>query len=114
HAPYTQWSNEFSLIQMALTHGNEGGVQTVEAGWQVYRDLYGDWVPHLFTFYTTNGHRSNGNNIGGYNRDVDGWVQYSSSIFPGMIFTPTSTPGGSQRMIQIKYQLWEGNWWLCV
>src|SRR5205814_10051110 len=88
-------------------------MQTVEAGWQEYRDLYGDWVPHLFTYYTTNNYTDDGDNKGGYNRDVDGWVQYSGSIFPGTIFTPTSTRGGAQYMIQVKYQLYQGNWWLC-
>ena len=32
------------------------GQQTLEVGHQEYRDLYGDWVPHLFLFYTTNGY----------------------------------------------------------
>jgi hypothetical protein len=105
--PYTQWSNEFSLLQILLRRGN----QTIEAGWQEFRDLYGDWVPHLFIYYTTNGYSEDGDNKGGYNRDVDGWIQYSNVIFPGAIFNPTSVRGGAQYMMQIKYQLYEGNWW---
>jgi Neprosin len=83
----------------------------VEAGWQEFQDLTGDWVPHLFTYYTTNGYSDDGDNKGGYNRDVDGWVQYDDSIFPGTTFTPYNTRGGAQFKITIKYQLWEGNWW---
>ncbi len=110
--PYTEWSDEFSLLQLGLIRGSGNGLQTVEVGWQEYRDLYGDWVPHLFVFYTTNGYSKSGDNIGGYNRDVDGWVQYSSSIFPETAFSPTSIRGGAQYMIQLKVQLWQGNWWV--
>jgi len=110
--PYTEWSDEFSLLQLGLIRGSGNGRQTVEVGWQEYRDLYGDWVPHLFVFYTTNGYSKSGDKIGGYNRDVDGWVQYSSSIFPETAFGPTSIRGGAQYMIQLKVQLWQGNWWM--
>lgn len=109
--PYTMESDEFSLLQIALARNSNNGLQTVEAGWQEYRDLYGDWVPHLFVFYTTNGYSQQGNNMGGYNRDVDGWVQYSDSIYPGAISSPNSTPGGDQYVMFIKYQLYQGNWW---
>jgi hypothetical protein len=117
--PYTESSDDFSLIQIGLSKEvkfqlpfmNVDFLQTVEAGWQEYQDLTGDWVPHLFTFYTTNGYSEEGNNKGGYNTDVDGWVQYDETIFPGMTFTPYSTRGGDQRKITIKYQLYQGNWW---
>jgi len=111
--PYLHRSDEFSLLQVALTRGSGSGRQTVEAGWQEYRDLYGDWVPHLFVFYTTNGHSKSGDNKGGYNRDVDGWVQYSNVVYPEAISSPNSTRGGAQYIMQIKYQLYQGNWWFC-
>jgi Neprosin len=110
--PYVHRSDEFSLLQIALVRGAGNGRQTIEAGWQEYRDLYGDWVPHLFVFYTTNGYSKSGDNLGGYNRDVQGWVQYSSEIYPETTFSPTNVRGGAQYEIQIKYQLWQGNWWL--
>lgn len=41
-------------------------MQTVEAGWIVYPDRFGgDYNPHLFTYYTTNGYGKEGDNIGG-------------------------------------------------
>jgi neprosin-like protein len=110
--PYLNWSDEFSLLQTALVRGSGNGKQTLEVGWQEYRDLYGDWVPHLFVYYTTNGYTSSGDNVGGYNRDVDGWVQYSSSIFPETRFSPMSTRGGAQYKIVLKVQLYQGNWWV--
>ena len=108
YSPYTQWSDEFSLLQILMRRGN----QTVESGWQDYRDLYGDWVPHLFVYYTTNGYSGDGDYIGGYNQDVDGWIQYSSSIYPGTLSSPNSVRGGAQYVMFIKYQLYQGNWWL--
>jgi Neprosin len=110
--PYLEWSNEFSLGQCAVARGSGGGKQTIEAGHQEYRDLYGDWVPHLFVFYTTNGYTSSGDNKGGYNQDVDGWVQYSSSVYPEALSSPLSSFGGTQYIMNLKWQLWQGNWWL--
>ncbi len=109
--PYVHRSDEFSLLQVALARGSGSSKQTIEAGWQEYRDLYGDWVPHLFVFYTTNGYTASGDNKGGYNRDVDGWVQYSNVVYPEAISSPNSTRGGAQYVMWIKYQLYQGNWW---
>jgi Neprosin len=112
--PYVEWSDEFSLGQLALSRGSGSGLQTVEVGHQEYRDLYGDWVPHLFVFYTTNGYTSQGDNMGGYNQDVRGWVQYSSRIYPEALSTPVSVFGGTQYVMGLKVQLWQGNWWVRV
>jgi hypothetical protein len=110
--PYSQWSDEFSLLQIAVVRGSGDNKQTVEAGWQQYRDLYGDWVPHFFVYYTTNGYTDNGDDIGGYNQDVDGWVQYSDTVYPEAVSSPNSTRGGDQYVMRIKVQLYEGNWWV--
>lgn len=111
--PYLHRADEFSLLQVALARGSESGKQTLEAGWQEFRDLYGDWVPHLFVFYTTNGYSESGDDKGGYNRDVDGWIQYSNVVYPEATSSPNSTRGGAQYIMQIKYQLYQGNWWFC-
>src|ERR1700741_180678 len=68
--PYGENTDDFSLMQIALTNGDTGRLQTVEAGWQQRKDSYGDWVPHLFTYYPTYGYTSDGDNQGGYNEDV--------------------------------------------
>ena len=113
-SPYTEWSDEFSLGQTALARGSGSAKQTIESGHQDYRDLYGDWVPHLFVFYTTNGYTESGDNKGGYNQDVDGWVQFSSTVFPEALSSPVSVFGGAQYIMNLKWQLWAGNWWLRV
>lgn len=112
--PYVEWSNEFSLGQLWLLRGSGAGRQTLEVGHQEYRDIYGDWVPHLFVFYTTNNYTEQGDNLGGYNQLVDGWVQYATTIHPGAISTPLSQAGGAQFVMPLKVQLWEGNWWVRV
>jgi hypothetical protein len=112
--PYTEISSDFSLMEMAVTNHEQGYVQTAEVGIQETLNLYGDWGPHLFVYYTTNGYAAEGNNLGGYNRDVDGWVQYDDAIYPGAPFTTVSTPGGDQYDLFMKFQWFDGNWWLMV
>jgi len=109
--PYTETSDDFSLMQIGLLNFDTGKTQSAEAGWQEFQDEYGDWVPHLFVYYTTNGYSEDGDNKGGYNQDVDGWVQYDGSIYPGATSSPNSTPGGAQYIMQIKYQWYQDNWW---
>jgi hypothetical protein len=100
--------NDFSSLQMSVATS----YQTVEAGWINYPDQVAQ--PHLFTYYTTNDYTQEGNGLGGWNQDVTGWVQYSSTIFPGTVFTPTSVIGGAQYEITIEYLLYDSNWWLSV
>jgi len=109
--PWVQSKDDFSLLQIGLLNHDQPLRQSVEAGWQVYQDLYGDWNSHLFVYYTTNGYTKDGDNLGGYNRDVDGWVQVDNSIFPGTISSPTSVLNGQHYQMFIKYQLYNGNWW---
>ncbi len=110
--PYLETEGDFSLIQVALSNSDLGFRQTVEAGWQEIKDIYGDWIPHLFTYYTTNGYTDDGDDVGGYNTDVDGWVQVDDSICPAITLVPYSERDGKQYRISLKYQLFENNWWL--
>lgn len=111
--PYVQWSNEFSLGQLWTVRGSGTGLQTLEVGAQTYKDIYGDWSPHLFIYYTTNGYTSSGDNLGGYNTDVQGFVQVGTSSFPGMRVAE-SIGGGDQYDLYIKVQLYQGNWWVRI
>lgn len=112
--PYVQTSGDHSIMQCGLQNYDNPLLQSLEAGWTVDNDLNGDWVPHLFTYYTTNGYTNDGDNQGGYNQEVDGWVQVSSSIYPGTVFSPFSTQGGAQYGFGYKYLLYENNWWFFV
>lgn len=113
--PYVQTGDDHSIMQCGLQNYDNPQLQSLEAGWTVDNSLNGDWIPHLFTYYTTNGYTSDGDNIGGYNTDVDGWVQVSDTVYPGIGFaSPYSSRGGTQYGFSLRYHLGaEGeNWWL--
>jgi hypothetical protein len=114
--PYVMWSDEFSLGQLWLTYGLYGTpfLQTVEAGVQTRKDSYGDYDPHVFIYFTTNGYLDDDDLLGGYNQDIDGWNQISSTRYPGGRVTQVSTFGGEQFEFAIKAQLHQGNWWISV
>ena len=109
--PYCELSGDHSLSQLGIQNYDNPKLQSLEAGWGVCQDQYGDWQPHLFTYYTTNGYDTDGDGLGGYNRDYTGWVQYDANVFPGIRINGSSNYGGGQTVITIKFQLWQGNWW---
>ena len=111
--PAVQTGNDFSLLQTGVINTQQVE-QTAEAGWQVFQALNGDTGSHLFTYYTVNGYTASGNNLGGYDTSVSGWVQVDGTVFPGTVFSPYSARGGGQTAIGIQYQLYQGNWWLAV
>jgi hypothetical protein len=109
-SPYVEKAGEFSLSQIWVVRGSGGDRETVETGWQVYRDLYGDWRAHLFIYFTPD----NYGNGGCYNLSCNGFVQVNNSVYIGGGFTSYSSEGGSQYVIKL---LWykdgnEGHWWL--
>jgi len=114
--PYVETSEDHSIMQCGLQNYDRPLRQSLEAGWTVDYSLNGDWLPHLFTYYTTNGYTDDDDNVGGYNSDVDGWVQISSSICPGIGLSGYSSEGGVQYGFSIRYYLDDNdlNWWLGV
>ena len=106
--------DDHSISQTWLQNYDKPQLQSLEAGLTVDQSLNGDTAPHLFTFYTTNGYGPGGDNVGGYNRLVKGWVQVHPTIYPGIRITGISTLGASPQVeIALKYQLRnDGNWWL--
>lgn len=89
--------------------------QSVEMGWTVDPGLNnGSTAPHLFTYYTTNGYAQDGDYEGGYNQLNKGWIQVSSTIFPGAAINGWSVQGGQQVEMSFKIQLNQGNWVVSV
>jgi flagellar biosynthesis regulator FlaF len=111
--PNLESSAYHSIAQVWLVN-TDNQTQTVEAGWIVDPDRYGDQQTHFFTFFTTNNYTKSGNNIGGWDTDQKGWVQYASHPYPGALLIGTSQQGGAQYAMPIKYQWYEGNWWFQV
>jgi len=110
--PYTERSDEFSLSQIWVVRGSGSNRETVETGWQKYRDLYGDWNSRLFIYFTPDNYADDGD--GCYNLTCGAFVQVNNSVYIGGAFNNYSSHGGSQYAIKL---LWykdgtTGHWWL--
>ena len=85
-SPYTERANEFSLSQMWVVRGSGSNLETVETGWQKYRDLYGDYRPRLFIYFTPDNYGSGGC----YNLSCGAFVQVNNSVYIGGGFSNIS------------------------
>ncbi|KZV44528.1 hypothetical protein F511_24945 [Dorcoceras hygrometricum] len=110
--PSIQTVNEFSLSQIWVLSGSFDGsdLNSIEAGWQVSPELYGDTRPRLFTYWTSDSYQA----TGCYNLLCSGFVQTNSRIAIGAAISPVSSMGGGQYDITIL--IWKdpklGNWWM--
>ncbi|CAM8897690.1 unnamed protein product [Rhodiola kirilowii] len=109
--PKIQQPNEFSLSQIWILGGlfNED-LNSIEAGWQVSPDLYGDNNTRLFTYWTSDAYQA----TGCYNLLCSGFIQVNSEIAMGASISPVSAYRNSQYDIGIL--IWkdpkEGHWWM--
>ncbi|KAL9302753.1 putative neprosin [Arabidopsis thaliana] len=110
--PYVQIPKEFSLAQTWVVSGNGSSLNTIEAGWQVYPELYDDNNPRLFVYWTRDGYRK----TGCYNLLCSGFVQTSNRYTVGGSITTMSRYRGTQYDLSVL--IWKdqktGNWWLRV
>ncbi|KAI4350123.1 hypothetical protein L6164_010636 [Bauhinia variegata] len=110
--PSIQVVNEFSLSQIWILSGSFDGsdLNSIEAGWQVSPELYGDSRPRLFTYWTSDSYQA----TGCYNLLCAGFVQTHSRIAIGAAISPVSSYAGTQYDITIL--IWKdpkvGNWWM--
>ncbi|GMY20352.1 hypothetical protein FCV25MIE_15591 [Fagus crenata] len=110
--PSIQVVNEFSLSQIWILSGSFDGsdLNSIEAGWQVSPELYGDSRPRLFTYWTTDSYQA----TGCYNLLCSGFVQTNSRIAIGAAISPASSV--SENQYDITILIWKdpklGNWWM--
>ncbi|GAV69762.1 DUF239 domain-containing protein/DUF4409 domain-containing protein [Cephalotus follicularis] len=110
--PSIQVVNEFSLSQIWILSGSFDGsdLNSIEAGWQVSPELYGDSRPRLFTYWTSDSYQA----TGCYNLLCSGFVQTNSRIAIGAAISPVSSYASNQYDITIL--IWKdpklGNWWM--
>ncbi|KAL3615873.1 hypothetical protein CASFOL_040167 [Castilleja foliolosa] len=109
--PKIQQSNEFSLSQIWVLGGSYGeDLNSIEAGWQVSPDLYGDNNTRLFTYWTSDAYQA----TGCYNLLCSGFIQVNSAIAMGASISPVSSYRSPQYDISIL--IWkdpkQGNWWM--
>ncbi|CAA7410307.1 unnamed protein product [Spirodela intermedia] len=110
-APKVSSPSEFSLSQIWVISGSFGDdLNTIEAGWQVSPELYGDAYPRFFTYWTSDSYQT----TGCYNLLCSGFVQTTNKFAIGTAISPISTYGGSQ--FDISLLIWkdpkQGHWWL--
>ncbi|CAL0311321.1 unnamed protein product [Lupinus luteus] len=110
--PSIQVVNEFSLSQIWILSGSFDGsdLNSIEAGWQVSPELYGDSRPRLFTYWTSDSYQA----TGCYNLLCAGFIQTNSRIAIGAAISPISSFDANQYDITIL--IWKdpkvGNWWM--
>ncbi|KAL6493523.1 hypothetical protein OROGR_032302 [Orobanche gracilis] len=110
-APRVGDQYEFSLSQLWVISGSFGNdLNTIEAGWQVSPELYGDNYPRFFTYWTADAYQA----TGCYNLLCSGFVQINNKIAIGATISPRSTYNG--RQFDICITIWKdpkhGHWWL--
>ncbi|PSS26883.1 protein of unknown function DUF239 protein [Actinidia chinensis var. chinensis] len=110
-APRVANQYEFSLSQMWVISGSfADDLNTIEAGWQVSPELYGDNYPRFFTYWTSDAYQA----TGCYNLLCSGFVQTNNRIAIGAAISPMSSYRGGQ--FDISLLIWKdpkhGNWWL--
>jgi len=108
---YVERDDEFTLSQTWVVGGSGSGLQTLEAGWNVYRDLYnGSNKGRLFIYWTSDNYQ----NTGCYNLLCSGFVQTDNSVVIGGGFNEYSQAGGTQTTFKIRIQKSSitADWWL--
>jgi hypothetical protein len=102
----------FSLSQVWVVAGTGDGMQTVEAGWQVYPEKYGHDRPVLFVYWTADGYGETGS----YNLDAGDFVQVSNRYVVGSGWGSGSARGGGQLGFGLCWYRdpSAGDWWLYI
>ncbi|VVA99645.1 unnamed protein product [Arabis nemorensis] len=110
--PSVAHNDEFSLAQTWLVSGDGGSLNTIEAGWQVYPQIYGHNNPTLFIYWTRDGYQT----TGCYNLACSGFVQTNKQYSVGAAYTTFSQYNGIQYALNLL--IWKdkptGNWWLRI
>ncbi|KAI9085550.1 hypothetical protein K1719_032393 [Acacia pycnantha] len=90
---------EFSVSQIWLLNDDDvANTNTIEAGWQVNPQLYGDNTTRLFTYWTDD----NGKTTGCYDLLCSGFVQHDAGVAVGASITPLSIYGNQSAQAAMK------------
>ncbi|KAF8046643.1 hypothetical protein N665_3558s0002 [Sinapis alba] len=77
--PSIQTTKEFSLAQIWVVAGPFSETNSIEVGWQVYPNCYGDSNPHYFIYWTADGYKQ----TGCYNLACPGFVHVNRDFAIG-------------------------------
>ncbi|XP_028773392.1 uncharacterized protein LOC114730476 [Neltuma alba] len=111
--PNVQQNDEFSISQMWVVNNDDSqNLNTIEAGWMVSPELFGDYRTRLFTYWTTDSYRD----TGCYNLLCSGFVQLNAGVAVGSTIWPLSSYGNAKSQYEIKILIWKdklnGDWWM--
>ncbi|KAK4253612.1 hypothetical protein QN277_010263 [Acacia crassicarpa] len=111
--PNVQQRDEFSISQLwVINIDDSNNLNTIEAGWTVNPDLYGDYRTRLFTYWTSDSYRD----TGCYNLLCSGFVQLNAGVSVGATIWPLSFFGNTKSQFVIKILIWKdklnGDWWM--
>lgn len=82
-------------------------LQTVECGWHIDRERYGDNHPHLFVYWTPNSY-----DTGCFNLDCGFFVPNpSATVYPGISLVPSQTDGAQAEYL-MGFMFTGDAWWL--
>ncbi len=112
-------ANEMTLSQIWVTSNSPTyPLDSVEAGWQVYPNKYGDNNTHFFIYFTTMGYGSDVDYGRCYNLDCQGFIQTNHNIAIGIgeLFNESSysQTNGQQLgfVVRLQKDSSTGHWWL--
>ncbi|XP_038711863.1 uncharacterized protein LOC120006061 [Tripterygium wilfordii] len=107
--PHVQSPGEYTTAQIWMKAGPGASYESVEAGWMVHPQLYGDGRSRLFISWTVDAYDKSGC----FNLLCSGFVQTSSKFVLGAALEPTSS-WRTQYDYPIAMNLDPntGNWWL--
>ncbi|XP_052887605.1 uncharacterized protein LOC108468348 [Gossypium arboreum] len=103
-------SEDFTTAQVWLKAGPNDNFESIESGWTVNPQLYGDKKTRLFAHWTKDSYKT----TGCFDLQCSGFIQTSSKIALGAAISPISMELGQQYYITIGIYMDENtnNWWL--
>ncbi|CAL5204839.1 unnamed protein product [Lathyrus oleraceus] len=109
--PNVEKKGDFTTAQIWLKANNGDNFESVEAGWMVHPELYGDFNSRLFAAWTRDSYHT----TGCFDVTCAGFVHVGSSTALGATVGPYSSQFNQQYEIAIGiYWDEDGNWWLNI
>ncbi|KAI3849951.1 hypothetical protein MKW98_026865 [Papaver atlanticum] len=101
--------DQYSTSQMWIQNGVGHATNSIEAGWAVYPELFGDHNTRIFSQWTADGYIS----TGCFNTMCTGFVQIHSQILFGAALNPL-TPYGKEVFFSVIMDEDTKSWWFCI
>ncbi|KAL5080277.1 hypothetical protein RYX36_008698 [Vicia faba] len=109
--PKIDLDEDSSTAQMWLKAANGLDFESIEAGWMVNPDFYGNHDTRFFTYWTKDSYKS----TGCFDLTCSGFVQTNSEVALGAAILPISSENGDQFELNVGIYLDElGHWWLKI